>query len=134
MCYSEKHKGITNYWLDHMDSVSVKEEPASERAQAYGQEVAQYTSQVFKMFGGELKNVPLEFDDDLTGPVFDKFGEGKPMLAIKENTYAATVHVQLSQTFFGWLAQFGNMMRIISPVNVVKRYMDHILSSAETID
>ena len=126
MCDSEKHKGITNYRLDRMDSVAVEEDAASDRAQAYGQEVAQYTGQVFKMFGGEPKNVTLEFDDDLIGPVFDKFGEGIAITRSKDDKCQVKVQVQVSRLFFGWIFQFAGKMRIVGPKSVRTAFEDQI--------
>lgn len=40
--------------------------------------------------------------------------------------YVATVDAQVSKTFFGWLAQFGSDMRIISPDAVIEEYKEHI--------
>ncbi len=50
------------------------------------------------------------------------------MMSVNDTTCAATVHVQISPTFFGWLAQFGNKMHIISPANVIEQYDAHIKS------
>lgn len=84
------------------------------------------TQQVFKMFGGELQEVVLHFDKSLIGPVFDKFGEDTPMTVVDADTISATVQVQVSPTFFGWLAQFGNQMQIVSPKGVEKQFQKHI--------
>ena len=78
------------------------------------------------MYGGEAEDVVLQFDRKLVEPVFDKFGEDTPMMTVNDSTCAATVHVQISPTFFGWLAQFGNKMHIISPANVIGQYQEHI--------
>ena len=88
--------------------------------------VAEFTEQAFKMYGGELEDVVLQFDRSLVDPVFDKFGEDTPMMRVNDTTCAATVHVQISPPFFGWLAQFENRMRIISPDTVIKQYREHI--------
>ena len=88
--------------------------------------VAEFTEQSFKMYGGELEDVVLQFDRSLVDPVFDKFGEDTPMMKVNDTTCAATVHVQISPTFFGWLAQFGDKMRVISPAAVIKEYSNHI--------
>ena len=71
------------------------------------------------MFSGELEDVVIQFSKDLIGPVFDKFGEDTQMMSVNDTTCAASVHVQISPTFFGLLAQFGNQMHIISPANVI---------------
>ena len=80
------------------------------------------------MFSGELEDVVIQFSKQLIGPVFDKFGEDTPMMSVNDTTCAATVHVQISPTFFGWLAQFGNKMRIISPDGVIAQYRNHVTS------
>lgn len=130
MAYSSRHpEGTASYRIDRMDHVEVVEESVlSEEAIAKIDGVAEFTEQAFKMFSGEQKDVTIQFSKDLIGPVFDKFGEDTPVMPVNENTCAATVHVQISPTFFGWLAQFGNKMRIISPDEVIEEYREHIKS------
>ena len=128
MGYNHRHPGTTaNYRIDRMDHVEVVEKSElTEEAIAKIEEVGEYTQQVFKMFGGELKEVVLHFDKSLIGPVFDKFGEDTPMTVVDADTISATVQVQVSPTFFGWLAQFGNQMQIVSPKGVEKQFQKHI--------
>lgn len=78
------------------------------------------------MFSGELEEVVLQFDKSIVEPVFDKFGEDTVIKAVDERTCEATVQVQVSPTFFGWLAQFGGKMRIISPVKIDNKYRAHV--------
>ena len=75
---------------------------------------------------GDLEDIVIQFSKELIGPVFNKFGEDTPMMSVNETTCTATVHVQISPTFFGWLAQFGNKMHVISPTNVIEQYKVHI--------
>ncbi len=128
MAYSSKHPDSTaSYRIDRMDHLEVVEESTlSDEAIAKIAGVANFTEQAFKMFGGELVDVVIQFDKSLIGPVFDKFGEDTPMMPVNDTTCAATVHVLISPTFFGWLAQFADKMRIISPDDVIARYREHI--------
>lgn len=128
MAYSNRHpEGTANYRIDRIDHVVVVEESSlSDEAVAKIDDVADFTEQAFKMFSGELEDMVLQFSKELVGPVFDKFGEDTPMMAVNDTTCAATVHVQISPTFFGWLSQFGNKMRVISPANVMEQYKIHI--------
>ena len=130
MAYSSKHPESTaNYRIDRIDRLEVVEESIlSDEAIAKIDSVAEFTEQAFKMYGGELEDVVIQFDRVLVDPVFDKFGENTPMMKVNDTTCAATVHVQISPTFFGWLAQFGNRMRVLSPDNVVEKYNEHIRS------
>lgn len=45
-----------------------------------------------------------------------------PMMPAGDESYVATVKVQLSPTFWGWLDQFGNKMKVISLDTVIEEY------------
>lgn len=128
MGYMARHPGKTaSYRIDRIDHIEVVEESVlSEEALEKISTVAEFTEQAFKMFSGELEEVVLQFDKSLVSPVFDKFGEDIPMTMVDEKTCEATVRVQISPTFFGWLAQFGKKMLVSSPDNVVEKFKTHI--------
>lgn len=128
MAYSDHHPDSTaNYRVDRMDQVEVLEDSTiSPEALAKLKTVRRYTAQTFKMFNGELADVKLQFDRSLIGPVLDKFGEGVRMRKVDKATCSATVTVQVAPTFFGWLAQFGDKMRIVEPEGVREAYRAHI--------
>ena len=128
MTNSSRHPDKTaNYRLDRMDQVEVVEESVlSDAALEKISGVAEFTEQAFKMYGGELEDVLIQFDKALIGPVLDKFGEDTPMMKVNDNECAATVHVQVSPTFFGWLAQFSDKMKVISPDKIRTIYKEHI--------
>lgn len=121
-CYSEKHGNTANYRVDRMTAVESIDEEISTKAIELRSEVGCYTEQVFKMYGGEQQNVTLELDDKLIGVIYDKFGEDTKIVRTGETTVAASVKVQISPTFFGWLFQFGSHMKVLSPAEVVNEY------------
>ena len=123
-CYSSRHDSTSNYRIDRMDSVEVIDEDCCEKAIALRDQVATYTEQAFKMFGGQLEDIVLEFDRGLIGVVYDKFGESVKMMPSGENKIIATVKVMISPTFWGWLFQFGNQMKIITPSSAVSMYAE----------
>ena len=128
--YSDRYDSTVTYRVDRMDGVMVVEEPISEKAVQLRQEMAQYTEQVFKMYGGQQEDVVLEFPDELIGVVFDKFGERTPMMRVGEKKCVATVKVRISPTFWGWLFQFAGEMRVLSPQWVMEGYR----AQAEKLD
>ena len=133
-CYSARHDGTSNYRVDRMDSVEIIDEPCSEKAVTLRNEVAEYTEQVFKMFGGKQENVTLKFDRSLIGVVYDKFGEDTKMVQLAKDTCEATVKVQISPTFWGWLFQFGNQMKITYPKELNEEYIAKATQIAKAID
>jgi hypothetical protein len=71
------------------------------------------------MFSGQIEDVTLEFDRCLIGAVYDKFGEHIQMTASSANKCTATIKVRISPTFWGWLFQFGNLMKITAPEKAI---------------
>lgn len=124
--YSAKHDSTANYRIDRMDSIEIIDEPVSQKALALRNEVAGYTERVFKMYGGQPVDIVIEFDDKLIGVVYDKFGENTKMIRTHEHTCVATVKVQVSPTFWGWLFQFGKQMRILSPSTPIEEHRSMI--------
>ena len=82
------------------------------------------------MYGGRQVDVVLEFDDKLIGVVYDKFGEDTQMIRSGDKCIT-TVKVQISPVFWGWLFQFGNQMRILSPKKLADDYKKQIASVFE---
>lgn len=124
-CYSSRHDSTSNYRVDRMDAVQIIDEPCSEKTVSLRDEVAAYTEQAFKMFGGQPEDVVLEFERSLIGVVYDKFGENVKMIPSGENRCIATVKVRISPTFWGWLFQFAGQMKILSPVELVEEYKNY---------
>ena len=124
-CYSSRHDSTSNYRVDRMDGVKIIEEPCSEKALSLRDQVASYTEQAFKMFGGQQEDVVLEFDRVLIGVVYDKFGESVKMIPSGENKCIATVKVRISPTFWGWLFQFAGQMKILSPTSLLEQYREY---------
>lgn len=131
MCYSSKYDGITNYRVDRMEAVAVEENPVSENALMDTSDIAEFTRQAFKMYGGEVTDVTLEFDKSLVGVIHDKFGENTSIIKTASDKCVASVQIQVSPTFWGWLFQFGKQMKILSPDTLIEEYRERIKELCE---
>lgn len=131
-CYSSRHDSTSNYRIDRMDSVQVLDDPCCEKAIALRNQVAEYTEQAFKMFGGQTEDIVLEFDRTLIGVVYDRFGEATQMMNTSDTKCIASVKVQISPVFWGWLFQFAGQMNVLSPAHVVTKYYELVKSVIST--
>lgn len=131
MCYSTKYEQIVSYRVDRMENVTVLETPACPQAQLPEQQIAAFTEQTFKMFGGETEEVTLRFSDELIGTVYDKFGEDTQMYRVDENSCGAKVTVQVSPTFWGWVFQFRGELEIVEPQELIDTYKSLLESASE---
>ena len=128
MAYNSKYPDHTsNYRVDRMDFVDVIEDSdISKEALSKKKNVARYTSQAFRMHNGEPAKVQIVFKQHLIPPIVDKFGESLRIKQIDDEFCIATVDVQVSKTFFGWLAQFGSDIKIAKPKSVAVQYAKHL--------
>ncbi len=122
MVYSSRHDSTANYRVDRMDAVEIIDEHITEKAVELRSSIDCYTEQAFKMYGGTPVDITIQFDSKLIGVVYDKFGEDTKMIRTGEDTCVATVRVQISPTFLGWLFQFGGQMKVLSPESVIEDY------------
>ena len=113
--YSQKYQDSVNYRVDRMDTVEIEEDSICEEALIRKRKTEAYTEQVFKMYNGHAETVTLEFAPDKLGVVYDKFGENIEIRHADQGWLRIKVTVQISPPFWGWLYQFGDKMRIVSP-------------------
>lgn len=131
MAYSAMHDRTANYRVDRMDAVEIIDEQITEKALQLRDSVDCFTEQAFKMYGGQLVEITIQFDAKLIGVVYDKFGEDTKMIRLNANTCVAAVKVQVSPTFWGWIFQFGKQMQITSPDSVIEEYKNRVAMITE---
>lgn len=124
MTWSSKCNSIANYRVDRMDEVEAEEDDISGNAFVEDVDTVAFTKMAFKMYGGTLTDMVLEFDDKLIGVVHDKFGEKTKMIRTVEGRCVASVKVQIAPSFWGWMFQFAGEMKIISPESLMEEYRE----------
>lgn len=120
--YSGRHDSTANYRVDRMDGVEIIGEGVTEVAKLMRDSIADMIESTFKMYGSAPVKVALEFDDKLTGVVYDKFSEDTTLRRTGERAVMAVVTMLISPTFFGWLFQLEDKMRITSPTSLKEQY------------
>lgn len=118
IAFSERHKGLVHYRVDKMNSILITDEirviPDVEKF-----DLADYTKKVFGMFGGQEETVRLQFVNSLVGVVIDRFGKDIAIIKEDEEHFVVTIHVAISPVFLAWLFQFGNSVKVLSPISLI---------------
>ena len=122
MCWSTKYQQIVSYRIDRMETVTALSTPSCAAALLPEEQIAAFTEQTFKMFGGDPEVITLRFANELIGTVYDKFGEDTQMKRVDDGTCEAKVKVQVSPTFWGWVFQFHGEMQITAPQDLIETY------------
>lgn len=129
-CYCHNHKKICRYRVDRMKNVSVEDEKRQKLTEDEEQELKNLRS-VYNMYGGQIENVQIQFDNKLINVVIDRFGERVICHPNSDNTFFINVEVQISPTFWGWLFQFGKDAKILSPSKIADMAKDKLKETSE---
>ena len=81
-------------------------------------DMANYTKYTFSMFGGEVQNVELVFQNRMMGAAMDRFGRDIVPMRVDDNHFRIVVPVAASQQFFAWVFGLGKAVRIAGPESV----------------
>lgn len=122
--YDAQEKIIKHYRVDKMVQLSISDLPREGREQFRQFDAAQYTKQIFGMFGGELTRVALEGRNDMVGVLIDRFGKDITIFPKDDEHFTAHVDVAVSRHFLGWIFALGDGIRITGPEALVIQMRD----------
>ena len=94
-------------------------------------DITHQKAKVFDMYGGKEYDVRIRFRNELADAVIDQFGKDIQMFAVDEEHFTITAPIEVSPTFFAWIATFGRRVKIIDPEPVVAKMRDFIQASAD---
>lgn len=131
VCYDDKHDGTANYRIDRMAEAQEETSERVYRKELDEFDIEQYRQRVFSMFGGAEQEVALQFDFDMLDDVFDKFGEEINIVKADDKTYRLKIPIQISKTFFAWVAGTQGKMQILAPQTVCEQFNNFIAKIKE---
>lgn len=126
MTYHDRYDGVTNYRIDHMDNVEIEETPRTYREEYAHFQTEEYRKQVFSMFGGDAIPVEITFPAEMIDDIYDKFGETVTIGRTENDRFKCVVTVQISKTFYGWVAGSCGKVRIVSPEQALTEFNEFI--------
>ncbi len=116
--YKEKYGNYTHYRVDKMENIELTDIDRVLDDKPF--DLSAYSKKMFQMFGGEEAEVSVEFQSELVGVVFDRFGTDVPIIKKDEGHFICYLKVAVSQQFLSWIMSFGKKAKIISPDYVVE--------------
>ncbi|MCD8286256.1 MAG: WYL domain-containing protein [Clostridia bacterium] len=122
--YNEKHDKIINYRIDRMDSVNMCRE-MRHMPLNIEERTKEYLTSQFSMFAGKEEKVSIESSSQHINSILDMFSDAKFMPA-PEGKVRFSAKVQLSPTFYSWIAGFNGDMKILSPSTTAKEFCEFL--------
>lgn len=121
--YSVKHSKIISFRVDRISDVVVTDNLSFPKPDKFS--VADYVGKVFRMYDGEpIVSVTLKCRNKVMKSVIDRFGMDVQTQPLNKEYFTAVVDVSASQTFFGWVFQFGGDIQIMKPAKVKRAFQE----------
>lgn len=121
MGWSEKHNKVVTFRIDRMKMPKIMDEDAVQVPNGFN--AAEHANKTFLMFDGEPQQVVLECDQKFMKVLVDKFGENFDVEVISGGRIRATVELEVSKTFFGWLFTYAGEIDLIGPKCVKEQFL-----------
>lgn len=115
-------ESATTYRVDRMDEVRLLGDevtPADERLQ---RRLSTIRDEAFMMYSGESTHVRLLFREEQMNAIMDRFGKPSLVVSHQPGYYEIKETIQVSKTFFSWLAGFEGKIQILSPKSVKEEF------------
>lgn len=130
--YAYDGKKFRYYRVDRMERISFPLLQKREGKEAYQEKnITGQKAKVFDMYGGKEYNVRIRFRKELADAVIDQFGKDVMMMPVDADHFTITVPVEVSPTFFAWIATFGRRVKILEPAPVVEKMREFADKLAE---
>jgi len=109
---------IKHFRVDKMNKVCLVDAKREGAKEFKDIDVPEYAGRVFGMFGGRVERVRMEFDNELSGAVIDKFGKDVKIIKTGSKKFVVSENVCVSNQFFGWIFGLGLGAKILGPQSV----------------
>lgn len=125
--YKEKYGDYAHYRVDKMEDINILEKDRVLSDKPF--DLSAYSKSIFAMYSGEETDVSIQFENELVGVVFDRFGTDVRIVKSDEDHFICNVKVAISPHFLSWIMSFGNRVKLLSPDWVVEEMYQLILET-----
>lgn len=129
--WSERHNDTAHFRIDHIAKPVCTGKPNHPMPEDLV--LADRSDKIFSMFDGREAQIVLRCHQSVIGQAVDQFGEDLKIIKKdgRKNWADISVIVHLAPTFFSWVFQYGEKMKIISPEDVRTTYANYLQNALD---
>lgn len=133
VCHSEKYGGLNTFRVDRICDVVECDDCITHRPidEKFTNGTLKDEMTAFGMWHNAVEQVTLIFERAYIEDIYDKFGYGVRIGAYDADHYYISERVNLSDLFYGWVASYGEHIRISSPAYVKERFVEKLKKGLE---
>lgn len=124
ICVNDKYGNLTNYRLDRVENLRILEENATDPKKFFGEQpdmvIKNYIHKNINHFNGDSVRITLECkpERDQLAILYDFAGENIRVQHMAKDRIHVSFTKLDSSALVGWLLQYSNMFKLISPENI----------------
>jgi predicted DNA-binding transcriptional regulator YafY len=126
VAYDDENERIKHFRVDKIRDIRVSDMKRDRNDLINEIKPDAYSKQHFGMFSGDVETVTLCFEKSAVGIVIDRFGKEIDIIPRNGECCATRVKVNVSNTFFGWIATSRGRIRIEGPETVRQQFISFI--------
>lgn len=119
--YDDETKGEKTFRIDKMDKMEILDEKREGMNIFQNVDIAQYETRAFGMYSGNLEKVTLEVKKEALPFIIDRFGLDIIIIPKGDNICHVVVNVFVSPVFLTWVMNFGERVKILSPLSAKEK-------------
>ena len=128
--WADNRSEVRSFRIDRMAVPMLTDEPAVPCPEAF--DPYAYYCTLTKMYGnGSEMDITLCCDDTLMNNIIDRFGDDFAFERADESHFRATVHVNASDTFWGWVFEYVGRMKVEAPEKARQIYRERLSRALE---
>ncbi|MGN1318293.1 MAG: helix-turn-helix transcriptional regulator [Lachnospirales bacterium] len=121
IAYDSTSESIKHFRIDKMLRTDIVKEDREGKEIFNKIDMAVYSDSHFSMFGGNIKNVTLQCNNDVSNVIIDRFGKNISILKSDDENFTVNVKVAVSDQFLGWIFGLGGKVKIVEPLEIKER-------------
>lgn len=125
MAYDEKAALMKNFRVDRISNPEPTGIPREGEEEF--KKIDLNTQKAFSMYSGDRKRVSIRCTNNLLDVMVERFGTTAASYSKRDNKhFLVNTAVEVSTQFYGWLAAFGNQVKITFPEEVIEGFKKHL--------
>ena len=137
ICNHDHYDTVSNYRIDRMTHVKILDTPVKPRNQVQGLEdglnLQEYVYQNLNMFSGKAENVEFIIPRSAVSLVIDFFGKHVSFFDPEKDPVQCRMTVS-TEAMKHWALQFANLVRVVSPPELVEEIREELNKAAALYD
>ena len=130
----EKWRGSVIYRVDRMVDVRATEEPAPRNRRYHDYDPTQQQPWAFGVFNEKLAKVMLRAKPEAMPMIIDKLGADVESSVVRDVSVRVYARVAPWPAFYGWIFMMSDLVKLESPVRLVREYRERLGKAASAIN